>query len=176
MSTQLIKPNYLVILPPTQHHIFFRNLPPLFSLSLFCVCLVSITSVSHSVFVLCLFVSLVLSVSHSVFDLCLFVSLVLRQFLTLSLFCVCLCRYYYVSVSPCLCFLFLCVVSITSVSHPVFVLCLFVSLVLRQCLTLSLFFVSLCREYYASVSLCLCFVFVCLVSITSVSRAVFVLC
>ena len=30
MSTQLIKPNYLVILPPTQHHSFFRNLPPLF--------------------------------------------------------------------------------------------------------------------------------------------------
>ena len=29
MSTQLIKPNYLVILP-TQHHSFFRNLPPLF--------------------------------------------------------------------------------------------------------------------------------------------------
>ena len=31
MSTQLIKPNYLVIFPPTQHHSFFRNLPPLFS-------------------------------------------------------------------------------------------------------------------------------------------------
>ena len=30
MSTQLIKPNYLVILPPTQHHSFFRNLPPLY--------------------------------------------------------------------------------------------------------------------------------------------------
>ena len=30
MSTQLIKPNYLVILPPTQHHSFFRNLPPFF--------------------------------------------------------------------------------------------------------------------------------------------------
>ena len=29
MSTQLIKPNYLVILPPTKHHSFFRNLPPL---------------------------------------------------------------------------------------------------------------------------------------------------
>ena len=28
LSTQLIKPNYLVILPPTQHHSFFRNLPP----------------------------------------------------------------------------------------------------------------------------------------------------
>ena len=28
MSTQLIKPDYLVILPPTQHHCFFRNLPP----------------------------------------------------------------------------------------------------------------------------------------------------
>ena len=27
LSTQLIKPNYLVILPPTQHHSFFRNLP-----------------------------------------------------------------------------------------------------------------------------------------------------
>ena len=26
----LSKPNYLVILPPTQHHSFFRNLPPLF--------------------------------------------------------------------------------------------------------------------------------------------------
>ena len=25
----MIKPNYLVILPPTQHHSFFRNLPPL---------------------------------------------------------------------------------------------------------------------------------------------------
>ena len=32
LSTQLIKPNYLVILPPTQHHSFFRNLPPLFIL------------------------------------------------------------------------------------------------------------------------------------------------
>ena len=30
LSTQLIKPNYLVILPPTQHYSFFRNLPPLF--------------------------------------------------------------------------------------------------------------------------------------------------
>ena len=29
LSTQLIKPNYLVILPSTQHHSFFRNLPPL---------------------------------------------------------------------------------------------------------------------------------------------------
>ena len=29
LSAQLIKPNYLVILPPTQHHSFFRNLPPL---------------------------------------------------------------------------------------------------------------------------------------------------
>ena len=29
LSTQLIKPNYLVILPATQHHSFFRNLPPL---------------------------------------------------------------------------------------------------------------------------------------------------
>ena len=29
LSTQLIKPNYLVKLPPTQHHSFFRNLPPL---------------------------------------------------------------------------------------------------------------------------------------------------
>ena len=28
LSTQLIKPNYLVILSPTQHHSFFRNLPP----------------------------------------------------------------------------------------------------------------------------------------------------
>ena len=30
VSTQLIEPNYLVILPPTQHRSFFRNLPPLF--------------------------------------------------------------------------------------------------------------------------------------------------
>ena len=30
LSTQFIKPNYLVILPPTQRHSFFRNLPPLF--------------------------------------------------------------------------------------------------------------------------------------------------
>ena len=29
LSTQLIKPNYLVILPPTQHHSFFGSLPPL---------------------------------------------------------------------------------------------------------------------------------------------------
>ena len=29
LSTQLIKPNYLVILPPMQHHNFFGNLPPL---------------------------------------------------------------------------------------------------------------------------------------------------
>ena len=29
LSTQLIKPNYLVVVPPTQHHSFFRNLPPL---------------------------------------------------------------------------------------------------------------------------------------------------
>ena len=28
LSTQVIKPNYLVILPPTQHHSFFRNFPP----------------------------------------------------------------------------------------------------------------------------------------------------
>ena len=37
LSTQfnLIKPNYLVILPPTQHHSFFRNLPPLFFCSLY---------------------------------------------------------------------------------------------------------------------------------------------
>ena len=28
LSTQLIKPNHLVILSPTQHHSFFRNLPP----------------------------------------------------------------------------------------------------------------------------------------------------
>ena len=31
LSTQLIKPNYLVILPPTQHHSFFRNLPPFYN-------------------------------------------------------------------------------------------------------------------------------------------------
>ena len=30
LSTQLIKPNYLVTLPPRQHHSFFRKLPPLF--------------------------------------------------------------------------------------------------------------------------------------------------
>ena len=30
LSTQLIKPNYLVILPPTQHHSFFRNFPRLY--------------------------------------------------------------------------------------------------------------------------------------------------
>ena len=29
LSTQLMKPNNLVILPPTQHHSFFRDLPPL---------------------------------------------------------------------------------------------------------------------------------------------------
>ena len=29
LSTQLIKPNYPVIVPLTQHHSFFRNLPPL---------------------------------------------------------------------------------------------------------------------------------------------------
>ena len=28
LSTQFIKPNYLAILPPTQHHSFFRNLTP----------------------------------------------------------------------------------------------------------------------------------------------------
>ena len=28
LLTQLIKPSYLAILPPTQHHSFFRNLPP----------------------------------------------------------------------------------------------------------------------------------------------------
>ena len=43
LSTQLIKPNYLVILPLTQHHSFFRNLPHLFEVikifikSLLCV-------------------------------------------------------------------------------------------------------------------------------------------
>ena len=31
LSTQLIKPNYLVILPPTRHHSFLRNVPPLYS-------------------------------------------------------------------------------------------------------------------------------------------------
>ena len=36
LSTQLIEPNYLVILPPTQHHNFFRNLPPLFFVVCFC--------------------------------------------------------------------------------------------------------------------------------------------
>ena len=30
LSTQLIKPNYLTIFPPTQHHSFFRNVPPYF--------------------------------------------------------------------------------------------------------------------------------------------------
>ena len=35
LSTQVIKPNYFVILPPTQHHSFFRNLPPVFVLCLF---------------------------------------------------------------------------------------------------------------------------------------------
>ena len=29
LCTQLIKPNCLAILPPTQHHSFFRNLPPI---------------------------------------------------------------------------------------------------------------------------------------------------
>ena len=38
MSTQLIKPNYLVILPPTQHHSFFRNLPPLSVRSVYDFC------------------------------------------------------------------------------------------------------------------------------------------
>ena len=33
LSTQLIKPNYLVQLPPTPRHCFFRNLPPLFLIS-----------------------------------------------------------------------------------------------------------------------------------------------
>ena len=28
LSTQLMKPNYLVIVPPMQHHSFYRNLPP----------------------------------------------------------------------------------------------------------------------------------------------------
>ena len=31
LLTHLIKPNYLVVLPPTQHYSFFRNLPPLIS-------------------------------------------------------------------------------------------------------------------------------------------------
>ena len=35
LSTQLIKPNYLVILPLTQHHSFFRNLPPLLEVTVF---------------------------------------------------------------------------------------------------------------------------------------------
>ena len=30
LSTQIIKPNYLVIPPPSQHHSFFRNLPACF--------------------------------------------------------------------------------------------------------------------------------------------------
>ena len=33
LSTQLIKPNYLVILPLMQHHSFFINLPPLLVLA-----------------------------------------------------------------------------------------------------------------------------------------------
>ena len=52
LSTQLIKPNYLVILPPTQHHSFFRNLPPLFICHFVClfVCLsVCFLSVCQSV-------------------------------------------------------------------------------------------------------------------------------
>ena len=35
LSTQLIKPNYLVILPPTQHPSFFRDLPPLFNVYIY---------------------------------------------------------------------------------------------------------------------------------------------
>ena len=35
LSTQLIKTNYLVILPSTQHHSFLRNVPPLFYWKLF---------------------------------------------------------------------------------------------------------------------------------------------
>ena len=34
LSTQLTKPNYLVIIPPMQHHSFFRTLPPLLLLTL----------------------------------------------------------------------------------------------------------------------------------------------
>ena len=30
VGAELIKPNYLVILPPTQHHGFFRNLYPVY--------------------------------------------------------------------------------------------------------------------------------------------------
>ena len=38
LSTQLIKPNYLVTLPPTQHHSFFRNLPHLCETKVHGVC------------------------------------------------------------------------------------------------------------------------------------------
>ena len=30
LSTQFLKPNYLIILPPTQHHIFFKLTPFIF--------------------------------------------------------------------------------------------------------------------------------------------------
>ena len=36
LSTQLIRPNFPVILPPTQHHSFFRNLP-LYSFIMYCL-------------------------------------------------------------------------------------------------------------------------------------------
>ena len=35
LSTQLIKSNYFIILPPTQHHIFSRHLPPLIDFAIF---------------------------------------------------------------------------------------------------------------------------------------------
>ena len=54
MSTQLIKTNYLVILPPTQHRSFFRNLPPLFINERFynmrCLVIIFITAVFFSIF------------------------------------------------------------------------------------------------------------------------------
>ena len=43
LSTQFIKPNYLVILPPTQHHSFFRNLPPLCMVIFFIFLIIPVT-------------------------------------------------------------------------------------------------------------------------------------
>ena len=51
LSTQLIKPNYLVILPPMQHYSFFRNLPPLFVSNFKCLSDFEITM--HGYFLNC---------------------------------------------------------------------------------------------------------------------------
>ena len=52
LSTQLRKPNYLAILPPTQHHSFFRNLPPFLAFRALWFTTFSSGTMNYSVFLI----------------------------------------------------------------------------------------------------------------------------